>query len=299
MIRRSDLEDRVTDVLEKSNFDVLRYHGCFDIAAKRKKILLLKVLVNIDSFQEQQSENLKIVSKSLCAFPLLIGMRTNKEKLKENIIYERFYLTTMNPETLENIFSSFSPKIFRKRGGMFVDIYPERLRLARERRGLTQEELAKKVGTTKKTIYEHEKTEKKMSKEFAIKLEKVLDKNIIKPFALKETVFENIEKKPKTRFETEVFREFRRIGFDANFVEQKPFNIIVKSKKEKMILTKAETQKRCQKIDELKKLSAFFKSLPLLITKEKGLELSVPTLEKTELNEFKSANELMKFLKSF
>ncbi|OYT58210.1 MAG: hypothetical protein DRO96_00840 [Candidatus Aenigmatarchaeota archaeon] len=305
MMQKRDLEETVEKVLEKNNFNVIRHRGCFDLAAKRRKILLLKILVNVDSFLEYQSENLKIVSKSVCAFPLLIGIKTNREKLKESMIYERFGITTMNPQTLDNIFSSFSPEIFRKRGGMFVEIYPEKLRMARESLGLTQEELAKKVGTTKKTIYEHEKTSKKMSRDFAVKLEKILKRSIIKPFLLedrtKETEIEKIEKKPKTRFEINVSKEFERIGFDTDFVEQTPFNLILKNKKRGLVLTRAEPEGRCKNLDELTKISEFFKSMPLLVTKSKtrDKDVPIPILEKTELHKFKTAEELIEFLRSF
>src|SRR4030042_1217430 len=65
---------------------------CFDIAAKKHVLLLLKTLLNVDSFQQEQAKNLKIVSNNLDAHPMIIGLQTRREKLEPGIVYERYDL---------------------------------------------------------------------------------------------------------------------------------------------------------------------------------------------------------------
>jgi predicted transcriptional regulator len=45
------------------------------------------------------------------------------------------------------------PKIYRNRGGLYVEIDQEILRSTRKQKGLTQRELAEMVGINKKVIY--------------------------------------------------------------------------------------------------------------------------------------------------
>ncbi|MBI3190989.1 hypothetical protein HYZ41_04785, partial [archaeon] len=76
---------QVENILEKGGFDYCEYSGCFDIAASRRFTLFLKVLDNVDSFQETQANNLKIISDDLDATVGLVGTHTRREHLQNNI----------------------------------------------------------------------------------------------------------------------------------------------------------------------------------------------------------------------
>ena len=107
------LETKVTHILEQYDYDYFNYSGCFDIIARKNDILLLKVLNNIDSFQEEQARNLKILSNNLDASSFLVGAKTRRENLENNIIYERFNIPAVTATTLEHILQSKTPKISR------------------------------------------------------------------------------------------------------------------------------------------------------------------------------------------
>ena len=155
------LQNKVMELMEENDYDYFSYSGCFDILARKDEIFLLKLLNNIDSFQQEQADNLKVVSKNLDAQAFLVGSKTRRELLEDNIIYERFSVPAVTPNTLENILESKIPKISRSRGGLFVNVNPQKLREGREKAGLSQSELARKIGITKKSIYEHEHKEMK------------------------------------------------------------------------------------------------------------------------------------------
>ncbi len=48
MLNRTVLTTRLVNSLLKREFEVFLTHGCFDIAAKREKLVLIKSLINID-----------------------------------------------------------------------------------------------------------------------------------------------------------------------------------------------------------------------------------------------------------
>ena len=184
MITRVCLVARTEQLLKKSSFDFCESSGCFDIAAKKKSVMLIKVLINIDSFQLSQSQNLSILSDYINADSLLIGLNTRTEKLGENIIYERFGTAAVSIETFENMLFNQMPVVFRKRGGLFSVINASVLREARLEKKMSQAELARNVGVTKKSIYEHEASNMAATHEIVKKIESVLSRKITEPVSL-------------------------------------------------------------------------------------------------------------------
>ena len=76
---------KVEAAFEKGGYECREYSGCFDVAARKgKKIVLLKILGNVDSLQESQASSLKIISENLGAMPLVIGENTRKERLRDH-----------------------------------------------------------------------------------------------------------------------------------------------------------------------------------------------------------------------
>src|SRR3989344_3472973 len=93
----------VEDALDEAGYSYCEYSGCFDVAARKSSMMLIKVLSNVDSFQKEQADNLKIMSKSLEAMPILVGMHTRREKLSDSVVYERFDVPAVTLQTFEGI----------------------------------------------------------------------------------------------------------------------------------------------------------------------------------------------------
>ncbi len=270
------LSDKIDDVLEEGGFDFFHYRGCFDIAAKKDSMLLIKILSNVDSFQEEQATNLKVMSKHLDARTFLVGLHTRREKLSDNVLYERFEVPTVTPGTFESIVLNDSfPSICRLRGGLFVEIDPESLRAAREESGMTQSELADRVGVTKKSIYEHEKKPIKIEYENAVKIEKILKASLMEQLKI-----ENLDASmtPKTSFEAKIYRKFKSVGFDADAVYQSPFNMLAKDSSSLILSDVEESAKSAKKklfyIKEFSKISA---KTAVIITKEE-VSFDIPSV---------------------
>lgn len=279
----------------EEGYSTCRYRGCFDLAAKKRMLLFLKILKNIDAFSAEQARNLKIICNSLDAKPLLVGAQTRIEKLERGIVYERFDMPAVSEDTLEDLIcNEIFPRIYRDRGGLYVEIDSDALKSARNKKGMTQEELAEMVGINKKTVYEHENNSLRMLLSIAESLESVLKEKIISDVELFSERRE-AHGKPYSGFEKAVFFELKRLGFETDFVRQTPFNAV--SKQETLILSDVDSNKRKLKYRsvELKRFVSFIKKPALLITeKSENLDYGLPAVERSELREMDSGKELIK-----
>lgn len=273
-----NLKEEVAGILEENDFNYCEYSGCFDIIARKDSILLLKVLGNIDSFQSEQAENLKILSRQLVAHSFLIGNHTTREALQNGIVYERFDIPTITVRTLEGVIHNNIPMVFRFRGGLYAQIDSEKLREKRMKSGMTQSDLAKKVGVTKKSIYEHEKNDMAAEYEIVKRMEKIIG---IVTEPVRTSFDSDAKKNAKTRFEAVVSKDLRGIGFDVDFVHQSPFNIIANEGKT-MILSEAQERLSEEKLQKLADLSDITKKSAVAITKEE-MKSDLPSVTEKEL----------------
>ncbi len=279
------LINEIEEILEENGYRYCEYSGCFDIAARRESLMLFKVLTNIDSFQEEQADNLKVLSSSLDAKSFLVGLHTRRERLSDNVIYDRFDVPTVNPCTLGRILHGSMPSVYRFRGGLFAETDPAKLRKAREDSGLSQLQLAQAAGITKKSVYEHESKRMGMVKETAVRLEKILGARLISTVSLPD--YDAEEMTPKSTFENRVSRNFRRMGFDTGSVYQSPFNMIASGSI--MLLSDVEeSQKKARKnASHMENFSKLSKKSALIVTKEEA-NFDVPTVREKDLAEMKS-----------
>ncbi len=114
----------------------LEFKGsCFDIVASRLFLLLfIKVVTNIDTVTEEQAEDLKRLAKFFNASPLIIGLKTKNSELEEGVVYDRFGIYSLRPETLYDVLvENELPAIFAERGGFYVRVNGALLRELRER----------------------------------------------------------------------------------------------------------------------------------------------------------------------
>lgn len=285
-------------ILEKSDYTTSEFRGCFDIAAKKDIILLIKTLLNVDSFQKEQAKNLKIVSNNLDAYPLLVGIHTRVEKLKDGIVYERYELPTVSLKTFEDlIYNSIFPKIYRDRGGLYVEVDSKVLKESRKKKGLTQRELAEAVGINKKAIYEHEKKQLRMVLDIAERLEKILNEEITHA----ANVFKDYEAQgqPKDKLERSIDRTLKNIGLKTSFVNQAPLDVF--ARKDALVISDIEPNKRkmLKRAILLKDFIKIVQRPAVFITENsKKEEVSgIPVIKRKDLKDIESEKELLKIAK--
>jgi len=276
------LFQQVARVLDRHGFNWCECSGCFDIAARKRDMLMLKVLDNVDSLQESQAKNLIALSDKLDANVSLIGTHTRYEHLRDNVIYERFDVPTFTPNTLDAILDDRNPTVYRNRGGYFVEIDPRALRKARNKAGLTQQELADAVGVTKKSIYEHEARAMPAQQAIVGRIEKTLKESVSIPFEA-EPFGISADIEPESEFERFVSHRMRQIGFSTSFVGQSPFNLIVREKV--MVLSDAEPNPhRIERKAEQLESFADVSNQPVVIISNGEPKTNLPTISAEQLN---------------
>lgn len=294
-MQKLQLVDAIQERLEENNFSTCRYHGCFDIAAKKEKLLFLKILQNVDSLAEESSRNLKTLSQNLDASPLVVGEHTNVERLKSGIVYERHDLPTVSPETFfEMIFENIFPRFYRDRGGIFVEVDSEALRAAREKRNFSQRELAEAVGVSKKSIYEHEAASMRMIFGVAKRIEEIVERKITKEANPLKNIFSQENIFPSINLEKSVGSELKKKGFSVNYVRAAPFGIFAKSGT--MIISDVEENKRRleRRAPALREFISFIHKPAVAITEKfSAEEFQIPVVERKELKEME-AKELIR-----
>jgi putative transcriptional regulator len=293
MFDKCFLLNKVVKILENNEFEVYTTYGCFDIAAKRENVLLIKVLVNADGLNKEQASSLQATSHFLSAYPFVIAMKNNREFLEDKIVYSRFDLPVVTPKLFEEMMTDDIKAIQSAKGRHTEEINCFALREKRKEIGYTLEQLGKIVGISKKALYEIENKRVNPTEETVRKLEVQLNINLGMPFEMKPGKV--VYLRPKNEFQQKVSREFVRIGLDNSSVYSSPFEIV--GKESFSVITKP-LQDSEKEIQTIKRLSKMFSSIAVFIAKrssEKSIE-GVPILLEEELPEIRSSHELVKII---
>lgn len=311
MDKRSELYDCVTETLRRSNFEisercVLR-STCFDIFARKEVLLLLiKILTNIDSMNQCSAREMRWIASILSASPLVIGRRTRVAEMEEGLVYERFGVPAINPETMESILvNNIFPIIFSSRGGYYVKINGELLRKIRRERGLSLGDVAEQIGVSRRTIYNYENNIAGATFDTALKLEDFLDKSLAMPLNIFEIPKEIEEQEPPSCGEGEksILERLSSIGLQVYPVKKAPFSALT-VEEEKVMLTEVARMrlrnltiraKLLKSISITTMTSAFF-----VVDSDKRTIKSlegIPVVGRGELDKIEDAEELLEKLK--
>ena len=183
---RSALVGNVTAMLEDAGFVVsdrcaIRPKS-FDIAARRgKDLLLVKILGNIDAFNEATGHEMRRLGTYLNATPMVIGLRSRDEDLKPDVVYFRHGVPVLSPDTAYNLFiESVPPLIYAAPGGLYVNIDGDLLADERQDREWSLGQLASELGVSRRTVSKYEDG-MNASVEVAMELEDLFDAPLTSP----------------------------------------------------------------------------------------------------------------------
>ncbi|MEM4280203.1 MAG: transcriptional regulator [Archaeoglobaceae archaeon] len=224
---QSLLMSNVIKLLRKEGYELLELVDtkprCFDIIAKKnKKILLLKVLYNVDSLKPEIAEEMKKLAKILNAIAIVIGERFKTDFLERRVVYTRYNLPVINLATFYDYLRGELPYIYSAPGGYYVKIDAEKMRKAREALRISIGETARKLGVSKRTVMNYEEGSD-ASVDVAIKIEELFG-NVIKKIDFREFV-EN-EKIEECEEENEIVCKLREIGISVYTVKHTPFDAV-------------------------------------------------------------------------
>ncbi len=183
---RSALVGNVTAMLEDAGFTVsdrcaIRPKS-FDVAARRRdNLVLVKILGNIDAFNEATGHEMRRLGSYLEATPLVIGLRSRDEDLKPDVVYFRHGVPVLNPDTGYNLFvEGVPPLIYAAPGGLYVNIDGDLLADERQERDWSLGRLASELGVSRRTVSKYEDG-MNASIEIAMALENLFDSSLTNP----------------------------------------------------------------------------------------------------------------------
>lgn len=293
MFNKSFLTGKIVNSLLKKDYEVLITEGCFDVAAKNESLVLIKSLMNIDSFSQEHALSLRSISYFLSANPFVISIKNNRQFLLDQTVYSRFQLPVMTPQTFENFLEEEELQFFESaKGKRTSEIDAKKIREKRNEKGFSLRELAQLVGISKKAMYEIEKDRTRPSVETVNKIEEVLNVKIQVARKFK-TKIEATYVKPQTELQKKVSREFSRIGIENSSTHSAPFEVIGKEKFSVVTSSLAKGPSVMKKFANIVSSKAF---LVAKESKEDNVE-GVPIVSEEELSEIESPKDLKKRLK--
>jgi len=262
--------------------------GCFDIVARREgNVLLIKVLEDANSISHEYVEEMNKITSYINAFPLIISEKAGSP-LQDNVVYSRFGVYTLNPNTFKNVIKNRILFIKRSHAGLTVSVIGKKLREMRTKYNLSLNELAKKIGVSIRMIRKYENEGAEITLRKAEKVYDLFGDKVFRKINVLETK-ENIISIPKTIFG----KKYTQLGFYASEIKKCPFDIIARKDRD-LILTDIGDKPHKGFVSTSKLLDAS----NLVIFKKKRPK-DMPALTKKEFLEFDKANELIKFLKEF
>lgn len=307
-MQRDHILREINELLANHNFETSHIYdrSCFDmVARKRLLLLLLKVLINIDGFTGQQAEEIKKVSSTFLASPLVVGLKSKHEYLEEDVVYERHGIPVIAPETLRNmIVEEIYPEVFADRGGYFVQVDGEAIKEARERENLSLKDLANKAHVSRETIYKYEHGMVRACPETVINLETILN--------MKITLSVDILKIPETEpanITDNAPKELVNLGFGVIPTNKTPFDALAtrdpeQLKKNIAMITNME-KNRNQRV--LKKMAINVKDLSgvtgteavFILENKKPINCieGVPVVHTHEIGEMENCRDFLKVIK--
>lgn len=264
--------------------------------AKREYVMLIKALSNVDGLLEEQARSLKVISYFTSAFPFVVSERNNRRKLSDEVIYSRFELPVVTLRMFNRIIEEGVPEIKSIRGKHTVSINTAFLRERRKELKLSLEKLSKKVGISKKALYEIENKRVNPTLETVKRLEETLRVDLKIPYHFRHVEATHLESKDE--FQRRVSFEFSRIGIENSSVYSAPFEIIGKERYPLITSLSRNTKQIKREAAKVKRLSSLFSSRGVFIAKEceeRSID-GVPIILESELPELESPKELSELI---
>lgn len=296
---KPELVRDVIRILSNEEFqlsDCSSIRSCFDILAKKKHTLLIKILSNIEGLSRINSYQLRKLSSLISAIPLVIGERMKAAPLSNGIIYSRYDLKVMNKDTLKEVVSEHIPSTYSVRGNYCMAIDPALLKELRTKLQMSQHDLAMELKVSKQSIYRYENSGR-ISIDIAERLMDFLDSDLTLPLKI-EPPRERIEPHPienMTLLKRTVLEEFRKIGFFTS-ITNAPFDLLAEESHHKRVLTIASDSRHLERKAELiKRISRMVDSYSVCISHRKQV-VDIPALKLQDLKDIQGTDELIDLL---
>lgn len=249
--RNHGLVEEVIDTLRSRGFKVgyVEYptyeRRSLDIVARRSnEKYIMKVSFKIDCVSSKELAELAALSKIFDTAGIVVSKKTRKKELKDYVVYERYNVPAMTPETLRELVDSGEVYVYAGRGGYYVKINGKKLRKKREEKEMSLGDLAQLLGVSRKAVYEYERKRMNLSFSTALRLIEIFGEDILLPVNIRDHDIRERGKelqKLKTKFK-EIVSQLKKLGFLTAVTERTPIDIAARrNDKGKFAITLKET----------------------------------------------------------
>jgi putative transcriptional regulator len=270
--------------LTRNSFDL--------IARKDSQVLLIKVLADANGISEENAVSMKNLSSYIDAAPIIVSEKAGT-LLENGVVYSRFGVYVFNNNTFRNCLENSFPIVVSTKAGFAAAVIGERLRQKREEEGYSLGTVSQKIGVSKRMITKYESNKADISLRGAIALNKLLGDSIFR----KIDVFA-VAKEISNDHPSEIAKKYYELGFRAADTKKTPFDVVARLEKE-LILTDVNNNPGRPNI-HLQSMQQLLGADALIIfDHEKAKDKKMPSLQKKDFLDLKSANELLRFLDEF
>jgi len=214
-------------------------HAGFDIVARRgSTILIIKVVTNANSLNEQMLAGMKTLAHAVEGSPLLIAPKSGNESIEDGVTYSRFGIPLISYGTLRDLIEDgIPPMVYAASGGFYVNLDSDILRKAREG-GLSLGDLAEMAGVNRRTIKMYEDG-MNAKLEVAMRLEEGLGVELIvpvEPFTCNQTWVGDQTGEKLANSEQfqgmarDIFMKLNKIGYSVDRATRCPFDAVARDK---------------------------------------------------------------------
>jgi putative transcriptional regulator len=307
---RTDLTQEITKQLDEAGFSLSTQcdvrPSCFDMVARKgDRLLLVKVLANIDALTKEDAEALQQVANFFSATPLIVGHKTRKGNLDEGVVYKRHGVSTIAPLSFQGMIAEERmPREFAQRGGRLVAIDGVKLRQARLDRRMTTGDLADCIQVSARAVLAYEKDEMDICIETAERLEEVLETDLMIPIDLLREKEEKLiaqQGAPLEYLEQRVNEFFSRLGMKVLWTDRAPFHVAAKETGTPLIsgVGSIKSWSLKKRMEILKSVSKVAESDAVIFVEEGQSEETVsdlPVIRQLELDSIEKPQELKKII---
>ena len=318
-MNRAELVKNIREIMSNAGFYVSDLYSMrpigFDLIARRdNSLLIIKVLTNINALSENVAKELIVLSELLNGHPLLIGERSGAGLLEDDVVYDRFGIQSISPETLKSHLLDGAPlKIYAAPGGFYVNLDNERLTKLRQKQNISLGSFARSVKVSRRTVRMYEEG-MNARVEFASRIEELLGDTV----TLSIDILRKNQKKPQPEekeikpsysyaqtdrikdFQREVFSILKQIGYEIIPMDRCPFDAVSKNK-ERILLTCVHRydKKLLRKAQIVSSISKITEKQAVLFTEGEVNRTNIdgtPLIIKKELRKIRGPEEIIELI---
>lgn len=298
------LIDEIKSGLDAGGYTVADCTGtqsCFDVLARKgDKTFIVKALANIEGLSPSCAHDMRRIAHLLSASPLVVGERMKSCGLSRGVVYERHGIPVLSSGTFTDFVNDSTPRVYSVRGNYCVKLDPEKLKRLRLRVGLTQEELAEKLGVSKQSIYRYEASGR-ISADLVGRLERILGAECrstqagLPPSHADDGADVGDDfSRHLSSLKREVASAFQGIGFRTS-ITNAPFDILVSDRESIYTAVSDDWRRLERKIEIIDQVSDIMGGYSVCIT-QRRIKHHSNVMKPEELAEIKSVREFLRRL---